>query len=200
MAARTRTPAKRSTGLHQPIAAVVGVVFLLVGIAGFIPGITSDVDLLEFAGHDSGAELLGLFEVSVLHNVVHLLFGVAGLLLARSESTAKTYLLGGGVIYLVLFVYGLVIDHESAANFVPVNDADNWLHLALGLGMVAAGLIPDKQDKRPDSRTRTTPGGRDRPADSDRDPKPVGRAHGDSGHPDREDLTDRQRRRGRDRS
>ena len=44
------------------------------------------------------------------------------------------------VIYLVLFIYGLVIDHGKDINFVPVNDADNWLHLVLGLGMVALGL------------------------------------------------------------
>jgi hypothetical protein len=156
--------------------------------------------MLELAGHESGAELLGLFEVSVLHNVVHLLFGVAGLALARSESTARAYLLGGGVIYLLLFVYGLIIDMDSAANFVPVNDADNWLHLALGIGMLALGLIPDRSKSHSDNRTRTTPGGRDRPADADRDPKPIGRAHGDSGKPGREDLSDRQRRqrRGRD--
>ncbi|HLK96056.1 MAG TPA: DUF4383 domain-containing protein [Nocardioidaceae bacterium] len=200
MAARNRASGKRATGLHQPIATVVGVVFLLVGIAGFIPGITTNYDLLEFAGHESGAELLGLFEVSMLHNAVHLLFGVAGLALARSESTARAYLLGGGVIYLLLFVYGLVIDMDSAANFVPVNDADNWLHLGLGLGMLALGLIPDRSSSRDDNRTRNTPGGRDRPADADRDPKPVGRAHGDSGRPGREDLSDRQRRQGRGRS
>ena len=199
MAARNRSSGKRATGLHQPIATVVGIVFLLVGIAGFIPGITTNYDMLEFAGHESGAELLGLFEVSVLHNVVHLLFGVAGLALARSESTARAYLLGGGVIYLLLFVYGLVIDMDSAANFVPVNHADNWLHLALGIGMLALGLIPDRSKSRSDNRTGTTPGGRDRPSDADRDRKPIGRAHGDSGKPGREDLPDRQRRQGRGR-
>lgn len=122
-------------------AMAVGAVFLLVGIAGFIPGITSNYDELSFAGHESGAKLLGLFQVSVLHNLVHLLFGVAGLALARSVKGATNYLIGGGVIYLVLWFYGLVIDHHGSANFVPVNDADNWLHLLLGLGMVGLGLI-----------------------------------------------------------
>jgi hypothetical protein len=191
----------RPAGLHQPIAAVVGVVFLLVGILGFIPGITTDFDSFTWAGHDSDAQLLGLFEVSGLHNVVHLLFGVAGLALARSESTARAYLTGGGLVYLVLFVYGLVIDQESDANFVPVNDADNWLHLALALGMVARGLLPDNRERRPErprerDRAGEYTGGRDRPADADRDRKPVGRAHGDSGRPG-EDLPDRQRGRGR---
>jgi hypothetical protein len=79
--------------------------------------------------------------VSVLHNIVHLLFGMVGLALARTVSGATAYLLGGGVVYLVLAVYGAVVDHGSSANFVPVNDADDWLHLALGLGMVGLGLL-----------------------------------------------------------
>jgi hypothetical protein len=122
-------------------AAAVGAVFLLVGVAGFIPGITTPYGELGFAGHESSAELLGLFQVSVLHNLVHLLFGVAGLALARTMSGATNYLIVGGAIYLALWFYGLVIDHEGSANFVPVNDADNWLHLVLGIGMIALGLI-----------------------------------------------------------
>jgi hypothetical protein len=85
--------------------------------------------------------LLGIFQVSILHNIVHLLFGVAGLALARSAATAKTYLLGGGIVYLVLWIYGLVIDQSSSANFVPVNTADNWLHLVLGAAMVLLGAL-----------------------------------------------------------
>jgi 4-hydroxybenzoate polyprenyltransferase len=125
----------------QKAAAAVGVVFLLVGVLGFIPGITTNYDEMEFAGHHSGAELLGVFAVSILHNIVHLLFGVAGLMLARSYSGAKAYLIGGGVIYLVLTVYGWLVDRHDQANFVPLNDADNWLHLVLGLGMIALGLL-----------------------------------------------------------
>jgi hypothetical protein len=122
-------------------ATVVGGTFLLVGVLGFIPGITTNVGDLTFAGHESGAELLGVFHVSILHNIVHLLFGVAGLAMARTARNATAYLIGGGVIYLVLAVYGAVIDHDSAANFVPVNTADNWLHLVLGIGMIGLGVV-----------------------------------------------------------
>ena len=125
----------------QKAAAAVGAVFLLVGILGFVPGITSNYDAMEFAGHESGAELLGVFQVSILHNIVHLLFGVAGLAMARSFGAARSYLLGGGLIYLVLWVYGLLVDHDADANFVPVNDADDWLHFVLGIGMVALGYL-----------------------------------------------------------
>jgi hypothetical protein len=138
--ARHATELKTTSTLQQA-AVVVAAVFLLVGVAGFIPGLTTDYDTMEFAGHESGAELLGVFQVSVLHNIVHLLFGAAGLALARTWSGARAFLLVGGAIYAVLFVYGLLTDHRSDANFVPLNDADNWLHLLLAVGMVGLGLV-----------------------------------------------------------
>jgi hypothetical protein len=139
--------------LITKVAAAVGTAFVLVGILGFIPGITSNYDAMEFAGHKSHAELLGIFQVSILHNVVHLLFGAAGLALARRADTARAYLIGGGAIYLVLWIYGLIIDKTSDANFVPVNNADNWLHLLLGVGMVGLGFALGR-DRHPTSPTR----------------------------------------------
>ncbi|WP_411732876.1 DUF4383 domain-containing protein [Paeniglutamicibacter sp.] len=125
----------------QKATLAVGAVFLLVGILGFIPGVTTNYDQLSFASHHSEALLLGVFQVSILHNIVHLLFGIGGIALARTRGSARNYLLWGGVIYLVLWIYGLVIDHDSDMNFVPLNDADNWLHLVLGIGMVALALL-----------------------------------------------------------
>ncbi|RDI24459.1 DUF4383 domain-containing protein [Lentzea flaviverrucosa] len=130
---RTRTPL-------QQAALGVAAVFALVGVLGFIPGITTNYDTMTFAGHHSEAMLLGIFNVSILHNLVHLLFGVAGFLAARTASGARAYLIGGGAVYLVLWLYGLVIDKTSAANFVPLNGADDWLHLVLGLGMIGLGV------------------------------------------------------------
>jgi arginine exporter protein ArgO len=131
-------------GARRPVqlaAMVVGAVFLLVGIAGFIPGITTNYDQLQFAGHQSGALLLGVFQVSILHNIVHLLFGVAGLAMARTAHGARNYLIGGGVIYAVLWLYGLLIGDSMPANFVPMNMADDWLHLVLAVGMIALGVL-----------------------------------------------------------
>jgi hypothetical protein len=135
---------ERTTVVRTPIqvaALVVGLVFLAVGILGFVPGVTTNYDALEFAGHESGAALFGTFTVSVLHNIVHLLFGVAGIAMARTAAAARLFLIAGGVIYLALWIYGMVIDHDGAANFIPVNTADNWLHFGLGVGMVALGLV-----------------------------------------------------------
>lgn len=139
----TARPADRGTRrAHvQQAATVVGVVFLLVGVLGFVPGITTDYDSLSFASHHSDARLLGLFQVSVLHNVVHLLFGVVGLALARTLHGARGYLVVGGIVYLVLFLYGLLVPEDSSANFVPLNAADDVLHLLLGLGMIALGVV-----------------------------------------------------------
>jgi hypothetical protein len=130
----TRTPLQLG-------ALIVGAVFLLVGVLGFVPGITTNFEAMEFAGHESGAMLLGLFQVSVLHNIVHLLFGVAGVALARTAPWARAYLIGGGAIYLLLWLYGLLVQQDSPANFVPVNEAANWLHFVLGVGMIALGVI-----------------------------------------------------------
>ncbi|GGC96184.1 hypothetical protein GCM10011512_24000 [Tersicoccus solisilvae] len=136
---KERTRASR--GIARTAAAVVALVFLVVGILGFVPGVTTGVDRLTLAGHDSGALLLGIFQVSVLHNVIHLAFGVVGLLMSRTAGAARTFLIGGGIIYLALWLLGLLFGHDTALNIVPVNDADNWLHLGLGVVMVLLGLL-----------------------------------------------------------
>ncbi|TQM77853.1 uncharacterized protein DUF4383 [Saccharothrix saharensis] len=129
----------------QGLALFVGAVFLLVGVLGFVPGVTTALDGLRFAGPHSEALLFGLFQVSVLHNALHLLFGVAGILAASSRGASRLFLGAGGFLYLVLWVYGSVvhsIDHEGgAANFAPFNAADNLLHLGLGAGMIIAAVL-----------------------------------------------------------
>ncbi|MFI1197758.1 DUF4383 domain-containing protein [Micromonospora sp. NPDC020750] len=125
-------------------AAAVAALFLLLGVLGFVPGVTTGYHELTFAGHTSGAKLFGVFQVSVLHNALHLFFGLAGLVLARSVGGARIFLAGGGALYLGLWLYGFAIEfsaEHSAVNFIPLNGADNWLHLALGFGMLALGLL-----------------------------------------------------------
>jgi hypothetical protein len=133
---RDRTPV-------QSVAALVGLVFLLVGILGFIPGITSHYSDLGFAGHDSGAKLLGIFQTSVLHNLVHIAFGI-GILMARTPEGARTYLIGGGVAYLAVWLIGVI----GGLDWLPVNAADNWLHVVLGVGMIALGFVTGRDLSR----------------------------------------------------
>ena len=137
--ARSASTVRRSP--VQLTSLVVGLMFVVVGIAGFIPGITTGMGDMTGAGHLSGAHLLGVFQVSVLHNVLHLLLGVLGILAARASGAARAFLIVGGIAYAGLWLYGLLVDQTSSANFVPLNTADNWLHLVLAAGMIALGLI-----------------------------------------------------------
>jgi len=115
----------------QKAAMLFGIVFLVVTVLGFIPGITTDYDRLT-TFDDVGAKIFGIFGVNVLENVVHLLFGVAGLVAAATWAASRTYFVAGGIIYLVVWLYGLLIDLSSSANIIGVNEAGNWLHFALG--------------------------------------------------------------------
>jgi hypothetical protein len=144
----------------QKVALVFGIVFVVVGIAGFIPGLTTNLETIQFAGHESEAMLLGVFQVSILHNIVHLLFGIAGLAAATSFVASKNYLIWGGVIYALLLIYGLFLSGDQPANFVPLNTADNWLHAVLAVAMIVLGVLLGRRDR--DARTATgatgTPG------------------------------------------
>ena len=137
-------PIDRKT-LAQKLAFLFGVTFLLVGVLGFIPGITVNYDDLKFAGEDSDAELLGLFQVSVLHNIVHLLFGV-GILASRRHRSALQYLLAAGILYTVLFVYGLIASEKGSENFVPTNNGDDVLHSVLALALLGAWAVARNAD------------------------------------------------------
>ena len=133
------TPVRERTPV-QSVAALVSVVFVVIGILGFVPGITTHYGDLSFAGHGSGAKLLAIFQVSVLHNIVHLLFGIVGLVFARTADGARTYLVGGGVVYLVLWLIGIV----GAAEWIPSSTADDWLHFAFGVAMIGLGLVASR--------------------------------------------------------
>jgi Domain of unknown function (DUF4383) len=143
--------------LAQTLALLFGVAFLGAGVLGFIPGITQDLRDIKFAGNDSPAELLGIFQVSILHNIVHLLFGIAGIALSRTAVNAGMYLLYSGVIYIVLFVYGLIVSATDDANFVPVNNADDWLHLVLGVGLLGSWYLSRTAVKTVMERPATPP-------------------------------------------
>ena len=130
----------------QRAAQLFGIIFLIVGIAGFIPGITTDYDELTAFDHE-GAKVLGFIGVNILENIVHLLYGVAGLALARTWDGSRNYFIGGGLIYLVLWLYGLIIDKDSSANFIGVNTAADWLHFVLGVAMVGIGVLLGRRDR-----------------------------------------------------
>lgn len=119
----------------RTFALIFGVVFLIVGIGGFIPSLTDhaatpDADLTMTNGY--GHEL-GLFPINVLHNAVHILFGLWGLLAYRSYAGARTYARGVAVIYAVFTVMGLVDSLDTTFGLVPLYGNDVWLHAVLAI-------------------------------------------------------------------
>ena len=144
MAALAPDPRRAKRSQIQLGAMGLGTVFVLIGVAGFIPGVTSHYMHLAMAGPGSTARLLGIFQVSVLHNVVHLLFGVAGFVFASTPMRARNYFLVGGILYAVLFFYSVLTPYQGGANFVPFNAADDALHVALAAVMIAASAVLDR--------------------------------------------------------
>lgn len=110
MAPLAPTRSSRGSGREVPprpiqlLAAMVGVVFLLVGVLGFVPGITANGDDLSVAGHRDSSLLLGVFAVSLPHNLAHMAFGTTGLLMAGTARRAAVFLIGGGALYLALWL------------------------------------------------------------------------------------------------
>jgi NAD(P)-dependent dehydrogenase (short-subunit alcohol dehydrogenase family) len=120
----------------QKLAAAFGVVFILVAIAGLIaPGGMA----MQPTDPATAAKALGIFPVNLLHNVVHLAFGIWALAASRSWGGSKQFFVVGGYIYIVLTVLGFV----SPAGFglVPLGGADIGLHCLLGVVMLAIGYL-----------------------------------------------------------
>ena len=119
----------------QGAAMIVATALAVIGVLGFIPGVTSGLDQLAWLGQHSGARLFGVFAVSAVLNITNLVVGAAGLFFARSYAGARAYLLVGGLLYLGLWLYGVLVEFGSDAHVIPLNAASNWLHLGLGAVM-----------------------------------------------------------------
>lgn len=117
----------------RKVALIFGIVFLLVGILGFVTpgGMSMEAD--PAPGH-----ILGVFGVNLLHNVVHLLIGVWGLVASRSWGGAKSFLQIGGVLYIVLAILGFFI--PTTFGLIPIGGNDIYLHAVLGVIMAGLGF------------------------------------------------------------
>ena len=117
----------------QKLAGIFGVIFIIVAVLGFIaPG------GLVMAMDPTTGMVLGVFPVNLLHNIVHLLFGVWGLVASRSWSGSKTFFTVGGIIYVVLTCVGFL--SPTGFGLVPLGGADIWLHAVLAIAMLGIGL------------------------------------------------------------
>ncbi len=127
----------------RKFALVFGIVFLLVGAAGFIPGVTAPHTHPDVAVTAGLGLLMGLFAVNVLHNAAHLLFGVWGLLAAKSDGAARTYGKAVAIAYALLMVMGLIpaANLHTTFGLVPLYGHDVWLHAALAAVGAYFGFI-----------------------------------------------------------
>ncbi|MFL5584590.1 MAG: DUF4383 domain-containing protein [Gemmatimonadaceae bacterium] len=118
----------------QKLAAVFGVVFILVAILGFmLPGGMA----MQPADPATAPKILGYFPVNVLHNIVHLLFGVWGLAASRNWGASRQFFIVAGIIYALLTVIGFL--SPTGFGFVPLAGADIGLHSVLAIVMLAIG-------------------------------------------------------------
>ena len=144
---RRRTPA-------QWYCLLAGLSLLLAGILGFV------VDSSFDTGSDiQGDELLGIFEVNGIHNLVHIASGLVLLAAFPKRASAKTVAIAFGVVYGIVTIIGL-IDGETVLGLLPVNAADNILHIALSALGLVAGLMSRGSDDVPADEPRTVGGDR----------------------------------------
>jgi hypothetical protein len=117
----------------QKLAGVFGVIFILVAVLGFISpgGLVMTMD-------PTTGMVLGVFPVNLLHNIVHLAFGVWGLVASRSWSGSKSFFTAGGIIYVVLTCVGFL--SPTGFGLVPLGGADIGLHAVLAIAMLGIGL------------------------------------------------------------
>ncbi len=126
----------------KTFALLYGIVFLLAGAGGFIPGLLSEPHSHPDMTVNTGfGYLMGLFPVNVLHNLVHLAFGVWGLLAYRSASGARVYARGVAIIYAVLAVSGLIPGLRTTFGLIPLFSHDVWLHIVLAAGAAYFGFV-----------------------------------------------------------
>ena len=124
-------------------ALIFGAVYGLVGLLGFVPGITTPPagshDLVLDVAHGN---ILGLFPTNILHNLVHLLVGVWGIAAYRDFGMARTFAKANAILFAILTVAGLIPGLDTLFGLVPLHGNDVWLH-ALSAGASAYfGVMP----------------------------------------------------------
>ena len=142
----TSIKVERTSGTVQRVAMIFGIGFLLAAIAGFF---VTGLNVMD-PNPATAPRALGLFPVNVLHNIVHLAFGIWGLLAARSYAGAKTYCQIAGVVYLLLLVLAFI--DPTMFGLVPIGGNDIWLHLILALPLLYFGFV-HREAGAPASRT-----------------------------------------------
>ena len=136
---------------------VLGIIFLLVGIAGFVPGLlqtpepAADVEVTQSFGR-----LMGLFPVNALHNLVHIIFGIWGIVAYRSYTGARGYSKAVAIIYAVLAVMGLIPGLNTTFGLIPLYGHDIWLHAVIAIAAAYFGFVASDREVGHSTTTTTT--------------------------------------------
>lgn len=118
--------------LAQKFATTFGGVYVAIGVLGFLP-------FLGGTYNQDPDNLLGIFGITAVHNVVHLLIGAAFLASARTDANARQASLGIGGLYVLVGIIGL-LNLEFVNDLLNINGADNVLHFVSGLAAIGVGL------------------------------------------------------------
>jgi hypothetical protein len=136
---------------------VLGIIFLLIGIAGFVPGLlhtpepAADVEVTQSFGR-----LMGLFPVNALHNLVHIIFGIWGIVAYRSYTGARGYSKAVAIIYAVLAVMGIIPGLNTTFGLIPLYGHDVWLHALIAVAAAYFGFVASDREIGQSTTTTTT--------------------------------------------
>lgn len=135
----------------KKFALIFGIVYTLVGILGFIPGLVTAPEMTGDLAADTGhGRLLGLFPVNLWHNLVHLAIGIWGIVAAKNFGAAVTYAKANAIIFGLLVILGIIPATNTLFGLAPIYGNDIWLHL---LNAIAAGYFgfgpPARQKAEP---------------------------------------------------
>ena len=129
----------------RTFALVMGVIFVLVGILGFVPAFVTHpaMDTHTLTVHANHGYLLGLFPVNLLHNLVHILFGIWGIAAYRTGvNGSRLFARSVTVIYAFLAVIGLFPHLDTVFGLIPIHGNDTWLHGLIACAAAFFGWAP----------------------------------------------------------
>jgi hypothetical protein len=138
-------------------ALIFGIIYLLIGILGLIPGLLTPLTTTGVTLNVLSGNLFGLFPVNILHTLIHLIVGIWGIVAYRTFSASRSYARTIGVIFIVLFIFGLIPGLNVLFGLTPLNGADIWLHLLTGVIALYFGLTARTPAEAADMNSPTPP-------------------------------------------
>lgn len=139
----------------RTFALVFGIIYLLVGILGFVPGINQhSADLHPISVEMAHGRLFGLFPVNAMHNLVHILIGLWGILASRSIGGARLYAQALALIYGLLAILGLIPATDELFGLAPIYSHDIWLHAGSAIIAAYFGFVARNTDGLPADASR----------------------------------------------